>query len=840
MSAQDRQTAMDLASAVVRREYVLVGLVQGVGMRPFVARLARGLGLAGLCRNSPSSVVVEVEGPPSAVEEFAARLVSQAPPLAVVDSVRERPIPPTGRPGFTIAASGGTTGGRTLVAPDTAPCVDCLRELADPSDRRFRHPFITCTNCGPRFTITLDLPYDRPATTMAGFPLCPACAREYADPADRRYHAQPIACHDCGPTLTLRSADGTAVARETEDVLARARAALAGGAILAVKGLGGYHLACDAANPDTVGLLRRRKHRPDQPFAVMPADLATAGRIAVLAESSTRLLLSPARPIVLVPRSPAAGRWVCDDVAPRVDDLGVLLPYTPVHLLLMGDPPTGGSRVPRVLVMTSGNRSGEPLCVADEDALHRLQGIADLWLTHDRPIALACEDSVVALDAEHRPVPVRRSRGYAPIPVRLAHAEAGPHPVVLAAGADLKNTFTIVRDGMAFVSAHVGDLGSLESRTGYHRAVDQAERFHRATPALVVADRHPGYLSRAWAAARSEALGVPLLEVQHHHAHLAALAAEHGRLDIPLVGLVFDGTGYGCDATIWGGELLRLGPGGQRCERLGHLGTLPLPGGDAGVRNPVRMAAAALAAAGLPLDGTPVAEALTPGARRLLGSLPAGRGTWVPTSSVGRLFDVVSSLLGVCHRVSYEAQAAIELEAVAARWARTVAPEGPVDLRDLGSDLGTRRLTPLGMPVARGRDGPAVLDPLPLLADLTAAVRGGVDRGDLAWHFHAALADGAAELAAGAVAGTGEDTVGLTGGVFQNRLLSALTVLALARRGLRALTHRLVPPNDGGISLGQAAVGVASARAAHSGDDHLPDGGVGPVESADTRRGRHQ
>ena len=806
-------------------------------MRPFLARLARELQLVGRCVNTSSRVHVEVEGRLDAVTEFERRLVHEPPPLAVVSSLTAWNVTPTGGTGFVIADSTPDAGVRTLVSPDTAPCADCLRELADPGDRRFRHPFITCTNCGPRFTITLDLPYDRPATTMAGFPMCSRCAAEYADPHDRRHHAQPIACHDCGPRLTLRGLDGTPLATELDDVLAQARSELAAGRVLAVKGVGGYHLACDAANPEAVARLRERKHRPHQPFAVMVGDVETAEGLVELSPGARALLTSPARPIVLLRRrTGAASRTaVHESVAPALDDLGLLLPYTPLHVLLLADSP-----VP-ALVMTSGNRSGEPLCVDDVDALDRLSGIADRFLTHDRPIAVPCEDSVMALDADDRPLPVRRSRGYAPLPVRLAPAvradrpDAAPAPrdggaVVLAAGAELKNTFTLVRDGLAFVSAHVGDLGTLEAHRAYRRAVAQAERFHRAAPTLVVSDTHPGYRSRADAAQRAADLGVPLLEVQHHHAHLASLAAEHGCLDTPLVGLVLDGTGYGCDATVWGGELLVLRDGGRTAVRLGHLGVLPLPGGDSGVRQPVRMAAAAMLASGLALAaGAPTPHALTDDERRQLPSLLEGRTGWVATSSAGRLFDVVASLLGIRHRITYEAQAAIELEACATRWAGAAGAAGPpADAGRLASELLPRaRLVP------EAAEGVAtqVLDTRPWVVALDTAVRTGSDAGMLAWAFHAALADGAAELAVRGAAAEGVDVVGLTGGVFQNRLLTALVREALAARGLRVLTHRVVPPNDGGISLGQAAVGLASLTTGAT----LPAGTTAPAPRAARR-----
>ena len=783
---------------VVRRRLLVRGVVQGVGFRPHVAGLADLLGLAGTCRNDATGVVIEVEGPAGRVTDFAALLEAKAPPMARIVSVATEELTPTSEPGFTISTSTQGVGQRSMVPPDTATCEDCLRELGDPRDRRHRHPFVTCTNCGPRFTITLDLPYDRPVTTMAGFPLCAACSAEYADPHDRRFHAQPIACHDCGPTLRVLAPDGTELASGSEDSLRAAVAALHGGEIVAVKGLGGYHLACDASSCTATAVLRERKHRPDQPFALMVADLAAADRLVEVG-AAAGLLTSAARPIVILPARPGAP--VADGVAPGLDELGVMLAYTPLHHLLFAALPDGSPGAPHALVMTSGNLSGEPLCYTEADALARLGGIADLFLTHDREIAVPCEDSVVAWaePADGTPVPVRRSRGYAPLPVYVGAgtgAGTGDDAVVLAAGAELKNTFALTRGGDAFVSAHIGDLGSLESRSAYQQATAQLLRFHRSAPELVVADRHPGYASTAWARQFAADLGVPLLEVQHHHAHLASLAAEHGRLDEPVLGLVFDGTGYGCDATVWGGELLLLGEGGTTAERVGHLGTVRLPGGDAGVRNPVRTAALALLSAGVELTGTPVGAELSAVERDFLPRLSLADSGWVGTSSGGRLFDVVSSLLGVRHRVTYEAQAAIELETTARRWRRE---HGPADV------------VPLAFPVRRG-SGPDRLEPDPLVRDLAGRLADGEPAGRLAWSFHVVLADAAAGLAADQAAARGLSAVGLTGGVFANRALAFLVRERLAARDLEALTHRVVPPNDGGLALGQAAIGVRSTQ----------------------------
>ncbi|MBS44245.1 MAG: carbamoyltransferase HypF [Nocardioides sp.] len=782
------------SSALVRRRLVVTGVVQGVGFRPHVARTATRHALTGTCRNDATSVVVEVAGPAEALAAFERDLVAEAPPLARVEDVRVEDLgaAPDGRPqDFTIVESTDSEAGPlTMVPPDTAPCDACVAELADPADRRFRHPFIACTHCGPRLTITRDLPYDRPATTMAAFPLCDACATEYADPLDRRFHTQPVCCHDCGPRLRLHDLAADPVegpVEGTEPVLGAAVAALRAGKVVAVKGVGGYHLACDAGSTEAVARLRERKHRPEQPFAVMARDLATA-RTLVETNGAEDLLTSPERPIVLLPAradAPVAGGD--RGIAPGVDELGVVLPYTPLHHLLLSPLPDGTTG-PDVLVMTSGNVSGEPLCTSDAEALTRLSGIADLVLAHDREIAVPCEDSVVAWSTTTGAVPVRRSRGWAPLPVDLG---SDATDVVLAAGAEVKNTVALARDGRAFVSSHVGDLASLSAREHQQRVTDQLLGFHRSTPDLVVADRHPGYASRAWARRQADAWGAPVLEVQHHHAHLASLAAEHGRLDQPLLGVVLDGTGYGCDATVWGGELLLLGDGGTRADRLGALGTVRLPGGDAGVRNPARTAALALLDAGVDLDATPVAAALAPAERTLMERAHASGAGWVPTSSTGRLFDVVASLLGVRHRVGYDAQAAVELESVARRAAD---PAG---------------VLPTPLPVAGADTDLPRLDVRLLLADLAWRLRDGEPVPDLALAFHLGLADGVAGLAAGLAERHDLGAVGLSGGVWVNRVLLTRARARLEAAGLEVLVHRVVPPTDGGLSLGQAAVGAA-------------------------------
>ena len=781
----------------IRVRLVVRGLVQGVGFRPHVVRLADALALTGTCRNDATSVVIEVEGDPERVARFSRLLQDEPPPLARILSVEQVELTPRGDGEFTILASTSSVGARTMVGPDTATCADCLSEMADPADRRYRHPFITCTNCGPRFTITNDLPYDRPATTMAAFGMCEPCAAEYADPRDRRYHAQPIACHDCGPTLRVTLPDGTQIASGAEESLVATVAALRGGAIVAIKGIGGYHLVCDASSCTAALVLRGRKNRPDQPFAVMVRDLATARLLVEVGADDSgpaTVLTSRERPIVLLPKR--VGAPVADCVAPGLDELGVMLPYAPLHHLLFADLPDGSPGAPEVLVMTSGNLSGEPLCFDDDDALARLGGIADVFLSHDREIAVPCEDSVVAWHADsdgERAIPLRRSRGFAPLPVVLG--EFDDTGVVLAAGAEIKNTVALARDGMAFVSAHVGDLGSLEGLTAHERVSAQLLRFHRSSPALIVADQHPGYSSRAWAKRFAADLGVPLHGVQHHHAHLASLAAEHGRLGDPILGVVFDGTGYGCDQSIWGGEFLVLRDGGLNAERVGHLGDVRLPGGDAGVRNPVRTAALALLSAGIDLDGTPIETELTEDELQFLTlSASSGLGS-VATSSIGRLFDVMSALLGIRARVTYEAQAAIELEVAARRWCADH-PSPPHTLT---------------LPIV-AVDGLPILDPEPLLGSTVEALARGVEPGELAWAFHVALARSASELAAGLAGDLGVATIGLTGGVFANRLLLAEMVDRLSAEGFDVLTHRVVPANDGGLALGQVAVGAQVLR----------------------------
>ncbi|MEU1616715.1 carbamoyltransferase HypF [Streptomyces sp. NPDC005722] len=776
------------ARTAQRRRVLVRGVVQGVGFRPFVFGLARELGLAGHVGNTGDGVVAEVEGAPGAVAAFCDRIGPEAPPLAVVESVSHRPVPLAGGTDFTISPSRpGDTASRTLVSPDTATCEACLAELRDPADRRHRHPFITCTHCGPRFTIVTGLPYDRPNTTMARFPMCAACRAEYEDPADRRFHAQPVSCHDCGPRLRLVVPGGLRAGLEGEP-LAGARRLLAAGAILAVKGLGGYHLACAAGNEESVRLLRARKGRGDKPFALMAREVADVEPLAHLGPAEREALTGNRRPIVLLRRR-AGVRAVADAVAPRVADLGVMLPYTPVHHLLLGLP--GDPPGPRLLVMTSGNLGGEPIVTDDGQALERLAGLADAWLTHDRPIHVPCDDSVVRIcDGEE--LPVRRSRGYAPLPVPL------PVPVTpaLAVGGDLKNTFCVGEGRHAWLSAHVGDMDDLATLTAFSDAERQLERITGVRPELLAADRHPGYRSVAWAV--RAAGGRPLRQVQHHHAHVAAAMAEAG-LDGTgqVIGVAFDGTGHGDDGAVWGGEFLLADYAGFR--RAAHLAYTPLPGGDAAVRRPYRMALAHLRAAGLPwTPGLPCADACPEGERVVLDVQLARGLHCVPTSSMGRLFDAVASLAGVCHVAGYEAQAAVELEAAAVA-AGGVPAEGYAFVPREGAGAG----------------GATACDPGPVLAAVVADLAAGVPAGVIAGRFHRAVADLVRGVCGALRERHGLGTVALTGGVFANALLSSACARDLHADGFTVLRHRLVPPNDGGLALGQLVVAAAARGIPH-------------------------
>ena len=755
-----------------RRRLRVTGTVQGVGFRPFVYRLATELGLAGWVGNDSLGVILEAEGPGAALDALAGRIAAEAPPLARVASVTAEPLAATGDTRFTIVDSRAAGAPAVAVPVDVATCDDCTREMTDPANRRFEYPFTNCTNCGPRYTIIESIPYDRASTTMAGFVMCADCRREYEDPADRRFHAEPNACPVCGPQVTLLSPEGGVLSKAGEAVDAAATL-LVTGRILAVKGLGGYHLACDAGDDEAVAELRRRKRRDDKPFALMVPDLDGARALCRLSPEAEDALASPRRPIVLAPRLPGAP--VAEGVAPGLPELGLMLAYTPLHVLLMakvaraGFPAQGAARA---LVMTSGNLSDEPIAHDDADALARLGPLVDAILTHDRAIHIRCDDSV--LRAGTRVQMVRRSRGYAPEPIALP-TPAAQH--VLAVGAELKSTVAVAKGANVIASHHIGDLEHLAAYRSFLQAVDHLCALTGVTPAVVAHDLHPEYLSTKFAAE----LDLPAVGVQHHHAHIASCLVEHGRTE-PVVGVAFDGLGLGTDGTAWGGELLVADLDGFR--RAGHLRPVALPGGDKAAREPWRMAVAWLAAAVGPEEAERFGRTVDGPWEAVLAL--AQRPDALLTSSAGRLFDAVAALLGLRQRITYEAQAAIELESAAA--GQPLAGPGGYEL-----DIAT---------------GPAglVLDPAPLLAAVVADHDRGVATGVISAGFHAGLGRGVAAAAQRVAADEGLDTVALSGGVFQNARLTDVVVADLEAAGLTVLVHRLLPPNDGGVSVGQAAV----------------------------------
>jgi hydrogenase maturation protein HypF len=765
------------------------------------------LGLTGLVGNDVDGVFAEVEGSPSAVAEFLRALERDAPPLARVERVTATRIAPLGTPSFEIVASDPVGRRRTLIAADSATCDDCLRELADPADRRFRYPFINCTNCGPRFTIVRDVPYDRPLTTMAGFPLCEQCAAEYHDPANRRFHAQPTCCPACGPRLTLLDATGKPqdtggpedsgslpppghgqrstilpaanptppdFALPPDSALQLAARLLRASRVVAVKGLGGYHLAADAASEAAVAALRARKHREDKPFAILAADVAAARRLCAVDEAAASLLENRARPVVLLPRLPDAD--VAASVAPGNRQLGIMLPYTPLHQLLL-------AAVGRPLVLTSGNVSDEPIAYRDGDALDRLGGIADAFLTHDRAIHIRTDDSV-ARAFGGRPMLIRRSRGYVPEPVRVSGGFPRP---VLACGAELKNTFCLAKDRHAFVSHHIGDLENAETLQSFTEGIEHFSRLFDITPQVVAHDLHPEYRSTKYAL---DLDGVDLVGVQHHHAHIASCLADNGidgSTGGPVIGVAFDGTGYGTDGTIWGGEFLIADR--AKFQRVGHLTPLPMPGGAAAIRQPWRMAAAYLDAVGLDVSSLPVAQRNA--ARWGTIVAMAQRGVNAPlTSSAGRLFDAIAALLDIRDEITYEGQAAIELEQ------RT--------------DPGETRTYRAGIETAPIEAGEPFLVRGP---DLVAAAVDDRARGVAVELIAARFHNGVAALIEDGCVLLREqhalNTVALSGGVFQNLLLLKRTVTRLESAGFRVLLHSRVPCNDGGISLGQAVIAAA-------------------------------
>jgi len=756
---------MDRAALDVR----VMGVVQGVGFRPFVHRLAARHGLAGWIRNAAGNVQIAVEGAPDALEEFLRALESEAPPLARIERVEFEPHAPTGLDGFRIQASADAPDQRQPISPDVATCARCEAELFNPADRRYRYPFITCTDCGPRFTVIAAMPYDRERTSMAAFRQCPECLREYTAPGDRRYHSETNSCPACGPRLWYITPARGRVDESADAALARAARLLLGGGILALRGLGGFHLAVDATNEAAVARLRARKRRDAKPLGLMVRTLDEACVIGVVGLDEAPLLVCPERPLVLLERLP--GARLADGIAPGLAWIGVMLAYTPVHHLLL-------EAVGRPLVMTSGNLSEEPIATGNDEAYDRLGAIADGFLLHDREIVARYDDSLVR-PSPAGPILLRRARGYAPLPLGLPIESPEP---LLAVGPHLKNTFTLVHGRRAFVSQHIGDLENLETLQHFHDALERFQALFRVRPAIAVRDLHPGYLSTRIA----DELGVSrVIPVQHHHAHVAAVLAEHGETG-PVLGVAYDGTGYGDDGHTWGAEVLLADLRGYR--RLAHLRYAPLPGGDLAARTPWRTALGYLSldphlasAFELAFQGVDPRE-------REVAERQIARGVNAPVaSSMGRLFDAAAAVLGLRRVAAFEGQAAMELESLAGR----------------------RVASEIRWGMERDADGVLRLDPLHLLATLGMRRQRGENAADLAADFHASVAWATVEVLRRAVEETGITTVALGGGVFQNARLLGSVRARCEGLGLRTLIPRSLSPNDGAVSYGQAAIAAA-------------------------------
>ena len=783
---QNIETSMGRTGELLREQIEVTGVVQGVGFRPFVYTLACRLGLSGFVGNHSAGVTIQVEGDSSGLRDFLRCLQEYPPPLARIDAIHRIRLPVKGSRGFQMISSESIPAGRTSVGPDVATCDQCLKEMKEPSNRRFRYPFINCTNCGPRFTIIRAIPYDRPLTTMNVFPMCEACEKEYREPSDRRYHAQPNSCPRCGPSLWFIKSSITndranferASGSVGESAIRDFHNSINNDEIVAVKGIGGFHLVCSAYSLRAVEKLRMRKGRSDKPLAIMVADVAAANRIAVIHSDEERLLNSPARPIVLLNRRRDTDLPTL--LAPGTTLIGILLPYSPLHELMIEG---------QTLVMTSANISDEPIMRTNGEAFERLRHLSDAFLLHDREIHVACDDSVVR-SIDGRETPIRRSRGYAPLPVRWNFTDPDDvAPGILATGGDLKNTFCFAKGDKGFLSPHMGDLTHLQTLLAFRRGVDHFQKLFHIEPEIIACDLHPAYTSSQWAREQARTLGLRLVEVQHHHAHIASVLAEH-RIDPKqlVIGISFDGTGYGPDGTIWGGEVLIASC--QHYERWAHLKAVLMPGGDHSVRFPFRAALAHLWAAGLPWDVRLPCVASTESTVRnvLQRQLERSLNCYL-NSSMGRLFDAVSSLIGVRQIATYEAQAALEMEALC------------------GDSV-----TEASYPLFLSPTIPCLVDPTPMLE---AIVRDVMDRrppGNMISRFHNTIAHLIVELCERARTEKSINTVVLGGGVFQNRILSGRTIPRLESLGFIVLTNRIVPPNDGGISLGQAVIAQSIAR----------------------------
>jgi hydrogenase maturation protein HypF len=756
-------------AAHVRKRIRVCGVVQGVGFRPFVYRIATEEQLAGFIGNDTEGVIIEIEGRDCHIASFIHRLTSETPPLARIDSVAAADLAPTGEPTFRIIASEVLGRVATGIPADAATCPDCLRELLDPSDRRYRYPFLNCTNCGPRFTITRRIPYDRPQTSMAVFPMCSDCQAEYDDPLNRRFHAQPNACWKCGPHIWLESSAGVPI--ESDDPVASTIERLLGGEILCIKGIGGFHLAVDATNEQAVQRLRHRKHRYGKPLAVMVRDLESARELCEIDPQQEFLLQTPARPIVLA--LARRDTVVASSVAPGIPWLGIYLPYAPLQHLLFAD-----SRV-KALVMTSANLSEEPIAIENEEARIRLGNIADAFLMHNREILQRCDDSVATV-VDGAPQLLRRARGYVPLGLPLP-IEAPP---LLAVGGHLKNVFTLARGKHGYQSQHLGDLESPAGLEFFEHSLHHLMYTFEVEPQCVVHDLHPGYLSTSWAKEWSAERGLRIIGVQHHHAHVAACMAEHG-LRGPVIGFSLDGTGYGIDGRIWGGEVLICSL--HRFERFAHLDYVPMPGGEAAIREPWRMAFSHLTAAGFASEEVMELTGATDQDARLLARMIDRKINSPLTSSLGRLFDATASVILGRRNVDYDAQGAIELEGIAVSETSCVSREGYMPQLD-----------------AQG-----VLQLAGLWRSIVGDIRRGVPKEQIAAQFHLGIADAFISAAEKAREFTGLSEVVMSGGCMHNRLLAHSLRSGLEKRGFSVCQHRHVSPGDGGLSYGQAVVATA-------------------------------
>ena len=756
----------------------VTGVVQGVGFRPFVYGLATRLELYGWVCNTSAGVEIQIEGPEGSVTSFVEALSAEAPPLARIDQVATEDVHVDGFTSFDIRHSTAIEGAFQPISPDVSICADCEQELFDPHDHRYLYPFINCTNCGPRFTIIKDLPYDRPATTMAEFPLCEYCRKEYEDPLNRRFHAQPVACPDCGPIVQLRNLSTNDTALSNIDLrlpaILNARKLLREGKILAIKGLGGFHLACDARNAKAVEELRRRKGRGGKPFALMMSDKKTVERYCDVSETELAILTGNDKPIVLLKKRATTG--LPDDLAPGMDALGVMLPYTPLHHLLINqtNKTLADESVPSILVMTSGNFSEEPIATDNQDAMERLAPLADAFLLHDRDIHIRCDDSVVKVDNQSI-IFLRRSRGYAPYPVQLPF-DVKP---ILAVGGELKNTFCLTRDHYAFQSHHIGDMENAEVYESFEQGVEHLSRLFRIEPELIAYDMHPGYYTTKYA---EKITDIPRVAVQHHHAHIAACMADNGLDDRQVIGLSFDGTGYGTDGKIWGGEVLLASY--ADFERVAHLEYLPLPGGDTATRNPWRIAVGYAEALGLKIDDLPFIRSIDKESIDIVRQQVQKKLNAPETSSMGRLFDAVAALKGIRNEVTYEAQAAMELE-VLSKSALNAANPYPFEIENDVIQIGE------------------------LLKHVIEDVQKNETASVIGARFHHTICKMAVDVCKRVREKTDINEVALSGGVWQNQVLLDLTRSALSKEDFVIYIHQLTPANDGGLALGQAVVANA-------------------------------